>query len=862
MIGAVKQGLISTNTNCTGCNKCIKSCMVMGACIATDVLANENSFITVDGDRCITCGACFDACEHGARAYEDDTARFFDDLNRGEAISVLIAPSLRAGYPDRYESILGALRAAGARHMISVSFGADIATWGMIKYIQENDFHGAISQACPVVVDYIEKYAPELIPLLMPVQSPLMCTAIYARNQLGIHDKFAFISPCIAKKIEIDDPENKGIVSYNVTFDHLLKYLREHDIEGEPCSDEVPYDLGAIWPMPGGLADYARLLVGEDAFMRQISGEKRLVDYLRSHEESIKNRETPALFIDALNCEGGCLCGTATEMRLAGSDSALFNLVRIKQEVRGKSKLTDMSPDERMEELERRFGSLDLKDYVRSYHDKSNALKLGEPTDAELSEIFREMRKPTAESRSIDCTACGYESCREMAFAIYHGFNRKENCIHYLKESVESQSQKILYIAEHDEYLDVYNHRAILKRIEDIPDGAGYALAVVDLNRFSSINEAYGHKEADRILAQVSGSLKRRAAEFGGSVARVKEDEFLVLYPERGLSVDSPEILAAVEAVESPVIAGEDEISLTARVGVANAELEQSPEKNIENARLAMGPGTFFEQSVVNFYGDTLKAHAEEELEIRKALMDMVENDGFYMLYQPQVDVASGEVHGFEALVRAKGRALYPGKFIPVAEINGLIWKIGRITTELVIRQLAAWREQGVALRPVSINFSSIQLGDEGYIAFLEQLMETYAIPADLVEIEITESVFVGKTSQAISLFERLKDMGITLLMDDFGTGYSSLGYLTYIPVDVVKLDKSLVDTYLAPGKDRFVQNVIRLVHDLGKEIIVEGVETREQVDRLKEFGADIIQGYYYSKPLFPDEAISFSTHE
>jgi len=168
-----------------------------------------------------------------------------------------IAPALRANYPDRYANILGALRSAGVRHMISVSFGADIATWGIVRHINDNGFIGGISQACPVVVDYIEKYEPELIPLLMPIQSPLMCTAIYARKQLSIGDRRAFISPCIAKKLEIDAPENRGLVAYNVTFDHLLEYLRAHDIAGVPCEDELPYELGTIWPMPGGLAEYA-----------------------------------------------------------------------------------------------------------------------------------------------------------------------------------------------------------------------------------------------------------------------------------------------------------------------------------------------------------------------------------------------------------------------------------------------------------------------------------------------------------------------------------------------------------------------------------------------------------------------------
>jgi len=236
----------------------------------------------------------------------------------------------------------------------------------------------------------------------------------------------------------------------------------------------------------------------------------------------------------------------------------------------------------------------------------------------------------------------------------------------------------------------------------------------------------------------------------------------------------------------------------------------------------------------------------------------MLENDGFFMLYQPQVDVMSRRLVGFEALARAKGRDLPPGKFIPVAEKNGLIWKIGRVTTELVVRQIAAWRDAGKALYPISINFSSMQLSDEGYLSFLKALLERYRVPAGLVEIEITESCFVGKTDYAINLFEQFKAMGITLLMDDFGTGYSSLGYLTYLPVDVIKLDKSIVDTYLVPGKDHFIQNVIRLVHDLDKKIIIEGVETRGQARRLRDLGADIIQGYYFSKPIPPENTIDF----
>ena len=164
----------------------------------------------------------------------------------------------------------------------------------------------------------------------------------------------------------------------------------------------------------------------------------------------------------------------------------------------------------------------------------------------------------------------------------------------------------------------------------------------------------------------------------------------------------------------------------------------------------------------------------------------------------------------------------------------------------------------GFVLR-VSVNYSSSQLNDHGYIDFVKELLDKYSVPACFLEIEITEGLFLEKSALADQIFKRFKEMGIRLLMDDFGTGYSSLGYLTYIPIDVIKLDKSLVDTYLVDGKDSFIKNIIHLMHDLNKEMVIEGVEEKWQFERLREFGADIIQGYYFSKPIPADEAITFT---
>ena len=426
----------------------------MGACISGEPDADGVSKIHVDPEKCIACGACFDACEHDAREYNDDTERFFEDLKRGEKISILIAPAFLADYPREYESALGGLKKMGVNRMISVSFGADITTWAYINYIQQHNFLGGISQPCPAVVGYIERYLPQLLPKLFPVQSPLMCSAIYARKEMGIRDKLAFISPCIAKKLEIDDPNNKGLVNYNVTFNHMMKYMKEHNIKGSPVSDEIEYGLGSIYPMPGGLKDNVYWLLGSDAFIRQIEGEKHMYHFLERNADRIKGGKTPFLFIDALNCRCGCISGTGTDPKITSGDDPLYNLHEIQERVKKDTKKSPWSrpltPQKRLAALNKQFANLRLEDYLRKYTDKSRQCKYKKPSEAELNAIFNDMHKTTPESRKINCSCCGYSTCKDMATAIYNGFNHSSNCVHYLKDLVELEKKDAQELVAHE----------------------------------------------------------------------------------------------------------------------------------------------------------------------------------------------------------------------------------------------------------------------------------------------------------------------------------------------------------------------------------------------------------------------------
>lgn len=428
------------------------------------------------------------------------------------------------------------------------------------------------------------------------------------------------------------------------------------------------------------------------------------------------------------------------------------------------------------------------------------------------------------------------------------------------RDNLAESEKQMRYQAEYDEVLDILNRRTITEWLRTtMTEKDTYSIVIIDIDGFKALNENYGHSLADSILQYLVALFKEMAKNGKWKIARFGGDEFLLFVPNEELTEKHPAVQEILSGIRAPIPLGDETLAITASLGISNSDGITLPEQHIINAEIAMYEAKAHGRNGVAVYDDEMKKKAREENRIKEKLQTAFENEGFFMVYQPQISTRTKQVCGYEALVRMKEPGIYPGQFIPVAERNGWVWKIGRITTELAIKQIAAWRDAGHEIHPVSVNYSSSQLNDHGYIDFVKELLDKYSVPACFLEIEITEGLFLEKSALADQIFKRFKEMGIRLLMDDFGTGYSSLGYLTYIPIDVIKLDKSLVDTYLVDGKDSFIKNIIHLMHDLNKEMVIEGVEEKWQFERLREFGADIIQGYYFSKPIPADEAITFT---
>lgn len=436
---SVAERLITDYNKCTGCNKCITNCPVDLANRAF-IDENGNRKVKVDETYCIHCGECIGCCDHEARDYADDTADFFAALQKGEKITLLAAPAAQMNFA-RADQLFGFLKHCGVQRIYDVSFGAEITTWAYLKAMKQQRLDSIISQPCPVVVNYIEKYMPELIQRLAPIHSPLLCMAIYLKKYLRHQGSIAFLSPCVAKADEIGDANTNNLIQYNVTFKKLAAYCKEKRVDfGQytPAGfDELPTGMGITFSRPGGLKENVTLHRPE-LWIKQIENPSHAYSYLKEYQARLEAGKRVPEIVDILNCTFGCNHGTGTckNVEIDDIDAKTNALKRERLE----KNMVKRVIGKRYKPFLHFDRSLRLEDFRRAYQNRKVD---GMLRDEDLEDVFSALHKVTKESRNLNCFACGYGNCKRFAQAVKVGVNVPESCIDYARRSVEIEHGKI-----------------------------------------------------------------------------------------------------------------------------------------------------------------------------------------------------------------------------------------------------------------------------------------------------------------------------------------------------------------------------------------------------------------------------------
>ena len=382
-----------------------------------------------------------------------------------------------------------------------------------------------------------------------------------------------------------------------------------------------------------------------------------------------------------------------------------------------------------------------------------------------------------------------------------------------------------------------------------------FALLFLDLDRFKHVNDTFTHLFGDQLLQQVAQRI-RQVVRRSDVVARFGGDEFVVCLVEPRRIEDAALVAEKIlQVVAEPYQIGGQTLHVTTSIGISVfPDDAASVDELTRNADLAMYQAKEEGRGRYSYFTEALNARVRQQREIERQMRLAVEREEFILHYQPKVDGASGRIVGAEALIRWRNPELgmvSPADFIPLAEEIGMIVAIGGWVLREVVRQILDWRSQGLAIVPVAVNVSGVQLHHADFLAQIGALVDQSDEVIKWLELEITESTLMRDVEFAISLLENLRTQGFMLSIDDFGTGYSSFSYLTRFPISTLKIDQSFVcDLPHSENAVTIVSAIAGMAQSLGLKTVAEGVETREQAEYLTGLGCDQLQGYYYSRPV------------
>ncbi len=393
-----------------------------------------------------------------------------------------------------------------------------------------------------------------------------------------------------------------------------------------------------------------------------------------------------------------------------------------------------------------------------------------------------------------------------------------------------------------------------------------FAVLCLDIDHFKIVNDSLGHGSGDRLLKEI-GARFEPALRTIDVVSRLGGDEFAVLLDGLDAPGSAVEVARRLQKViAEPIEVDGHAIRLTASIGVVTSnEQSESSEAMLRDADIAMNEAKAGGKAQAVVFQGSMHEEAVDRLVLERELRSSLERDGFELAYQPIVSLSEKCVVGFEALLRwdCPGRGLIgPDRFIPLAEETGLIVPLGRWVLEEACRRLRSWMDAGLpfgrSLR-MNVNVSRRQLAKPDFVPMVAELLERYRLPASCLELEVTESVIMEQQDLVLRSLEGIRDLGVLLAIDDFGTGYSSLSCLHEYPFDVLKIDKSFIQNMQAKMElGAVIQAIVTLAHTLGIEVVAEGIETDGELAALQAHECDLGQGYFFAKPLKPDDAIAF----
>jgi len=439
-------------------------------------------------------------------------------------------------------------------------------------------------------------------------------------------------------------------------------------------------------------------------------------------------------------------------------------------------------------------------------------------------------------------------------------------CLRHVRERgvLENTLQRL---AEQDPLTGIANRQGfqtlLATRLAE-NDGRGLALGHLDLDNFRYANDALGHQAGDRLILQVVARLKSQL-EAGDQLARLGSDEFALLIDTRRAPQRAEWMAERItEALSEPYWIDGESLLIGASLGIAHARAQAGADPLMWHAHIAMQQAKSTQGCTFHIFNERINRNARSMADLESELRRALRRDELELHYQPRLNLDDGQIVGLEALVRwrhAERGLLPPSEFVPLAEQSGLIVPLGYWVISRALRDMQALRERGLPPLHMAVNLSFRQFQDSQLLSTLSRLIAERGVDAQWLEFELTETAVMRRSDLVQQTMDALGRLGVRFSLDDFGTGFSSFVHLNSLPIALLKIDKSFVGGMEGREENRkLVHAMINLAHNLHLEVVAEGVETPEQLELLRGFGCDQVQGYLISKPLPLTELVEYLT--